>query len=206
MKILMVRHAMPEGAEKGKRFLGLTDEPLCDEGWQQALIAGQIIAEMLPPGKVRITASTLRRSMQTAWTIGRQIGDVILDIDDDLREIDMGTWDGRYLDEIRKEYPDEFEARGKDLWNYRTPGGETFAEAGERFRDAVSFIVRYALDDETVVIVSHGGVMRAGLSLMTDKSFDDWMKTDIPYACILVLNRTDSSDGDIRLELERIIA
>ena len=36
MKIVIVRHGQPAGAERGKRYLGLTDEPLSPEGRQQA--------------------------------------------------------------------------------------------------------------------------------------------------------------------------
>lgn len=205
MKVYLVRHGMPEGAEKGRRYLGLTDEPLCSEGQSQADNAGQLIAGMVLPGKVKVAASTLQRSIQTAMIISEHLGCDLLLIDDGLRELNMGIWDGRYLDEIKEAYPEEFEARGKDLWNYRIRDGETFREAGERFREALTDILSDQADDETVVIVAHGGVIRAGLSLMTDKPFDEWMKTDIPYTCVIVLNRTDSGNEGIRFEVERII-
>ena len=204
MKIYMVRHGMPQGAEKGRRYLGLTDEPLCKEGKRQADNAGQLIAGLVSSEKIRLASSTLRRSIQTAKIINEHIGCNYVEIDDELREIDLGVWDGKYAEDIRESCPEEYEARGRDLLNYRIPEGETFAEAGERFKDAVNEIVRWASDDEVFVIVAHAGVIRAGLSLMTDTSFEEWMKADIPYTCVIVLSGADRGNGEIRLEVERI--
>lgn len=203
MKIYMVRHGMPVGAEKGRRYLGVTDEPLCKEGKMQADAAGQLLSQLEPSGKIRIVSSTLTRSIQTAKIINEHLGCDFIEIDDELREIDLGEWDGRYSEDIRREFPEEYEARGKDLWNHRTPGGETFAETGERFRDALYEIVKWSGNDEVIVIVSHAGAINAGLSLMTDLTFEEMRAFRLPYAGIIAVQGNADDAGGLRAKIEK---
>lgn len=193
MKLYLVRHGKPEGSEKGKRFLGLTDEPLSERGIEQAHQLGSVIAAQESGKSVRIVSSSLSRCFKTALIIKEHLHGEFIETDRDLREINMGDWDGRYFDEIRREFPEEFEARGRDLWNYIVPGGESFAEAGERFRETLDNLVSRAAADDVIVIVSHAGVIRAGLSLMTEIPFEEWMKNRITYAGAVLLDVTDGN-------------
>ena len=188
MIIYIVRHGYPEGITDRKRYLGITDEALSDEGVRQACRIGSRIASEIGRKPVRIVSSPLIRCSETALIIKDYVMCGFVETDPDLREIDMGDWDGRYFDEIRAEYPDEFEARGRDLWNYRAPGGENFAEAGERFRKALERLTRWASKDDVIILVSHAGAIRAGMSLITGTPFDEWMKRKIPYGSSIVLD------------------
>ena len=202
MKIYLVRHGMPVGADKGRRYLGLTDEPLCTEGKMQADNAGRMLSQLEPAGHIRLVSSTLTRSIQTAQIINEHLGCDFIETDDELREIDLGKWDGRYTEDIEREFPEEYAARGADLWNHRTPGGETFAETGARFRDALYEIVKWCGDDEAIVIVSHAGAINAGLSLMTDLTFEEARALKIPYAGIIAVHGTADDAGGLRLKVD----
>lgn len=202
MKIYLVRHGMPVGADKGRRYLGLTDEHLCSEGRDQANNTGLLISQLEQRGNIRIAASTLKRSIETAKIINEYLGCDFIEIDDELREIDLGKWDGRYTEDIRNEFPEEYKAREADMWNHRTPGGETFAETGERFRDALYEIVKWSGDDEVIVIVSHAGAINAGLSLMTDFTFEDARSLKLPYAGMIEANGAADEKGGLRLTIE----
>ena len=186
MKIYIVRHGKPEGIESRKRYLGITDEALSDEGMEQANELGAQIADIEGPSDVRIVSSPLIRCFETALVIKEHLNCEFVETDQRLREIDMGTWDGRYFDEIQCEYPEEYEARGNDLWNYKAPEGENFRETGERFKAVAEGLTKWAAEDDVIIIVSHAGAIRAGLSLMTDTPFDEWMNTKIPYASAAV--------------------
>ena len=197
MKVYIVRHGYPEGITDRKRYLGITDEALSDEGVRQACRIGSRIASEIGRKPVRIVSSPLIRCSETALIIKDYVMCGFVETDPDLREIDMGDWDGRYFDEIKAEYPDEFEARGKDLWNYRAPGGESFSETGLRFRNVLGRLTKWASKDESIIIVSHAGAIRAGLSLITGTPFDEWMKRKIPYAGCIVLDITDNTVREI---------
>ncbi len=188
MKIYIVRHGYPEGITGRKRYLGITDEALSDLGMEQAAETGEMIAAAAGNIPVRIVSSPLTRCFETAMVIKEHVCCGFVETDPDLREIDMGDWDGRYLDEIKAECPDEFEARGRDLWNYKAPGGESFAETGARFRKAFDGLTRWASKDDVIIIVSHAGAIRAGMSLITGTPFDEWMKRKIPYGSSIVLD------------------
>ena len=195
MKLLIVRHGEPAGNERGKRFLGIFDAELSDRGLEQAYTAGKLIAEKAAGRDVSIVSSPLARSIQTASVIRDCLGCSPARIDPRLRELDMGTWNGKLFDDVRDEYPEEFYARGRDLWNYKAPGGENFAETGGRFKAALESIINEAPDDSIQIIVSHAGAIRAGLSLMTDTPFRIWMKKNIPYAGILQIEVTNGLIG-----------
>lgn len=203
MKIYLVRHGMPVGADKGRRYLGLTNEPLCKEGRDQADRTGQLLSQLVPSGNIRLVSSTLQRSIETAKIINEYLGCDFIEIDDEIREIDLGEWDGRYTEDISREFPEEYEARGADLWNHRTPGGETFAETGERFCDALYEIVKWSGDNDVVIVVSHAGAINAGLSLMTDLTFEEARALKLPYAGVIEVSGTADEKGGLRLTLNR---
>lgn len=187
MKFYIVRHGRPERAEQGKVFLGVTDVALSEAGAAQSGQAGAILKEKTGCRAVKIVTSPLMRCFQTASIIKEHVCCSSFETDPRLREIDMGIWDGKLIDDIRDEYPEEYRARGQDLWNYKVPEGESFAETGKRFCSALEDIIRNEPDDSIVIIVSHAGAVRAGLSLLTEMPFSTWMKRDIPYAGIAEL-------------------
>lgn len=189
MKLLFIRHGRPDTDPEEKRYIGITDVPLSDEGRAQAVMLGDRLVKEQDISRIKIYTSPLLRCVETAAIISDRLylagslsRPVIID---GLHEIDLGEWDGRSVSEIRESCPDEYEARGRDLWNYRTPGGETFAEAGERFCRAVEEIKAGSGDGDVIAVVSHAGVIRAGMSLMTGEAFDRWMKKNIPFAATI---------------------
>src|SRR5690606_31877148 len=79
--------------------------------------------------------------------------------DPELREVDLGSWQGLSRAEVQAHYPDEWAAwrRGDDL---RRGGGETYAELGDRMMRALDRIAeRHA--GEAVGVVSHGAAIKS---------------------------------------------
>ncbi|MBQ6470292.1 MAG: histidine phosphatase family protein [Lachnospiraceae bacterium] len=205
--IYVVRHGKPEGEAAEKRCLGITDVPLSEEGRAQAEALGERLAAELagaePGGGIRIISSPACRCFETAHIIGRRFPGPVIEAEPDLREIHMGIWDGKYFDEIRDTFPAEYEARGKDLWNYRVPGGESFAEAGARFRSVVEKLTRQTeRKEDAVIIVSHAGAVRAGISLLTGVPFEEMMRRRIPYAGITALKCGTDKTGGLIYEID----
>ena len=197
MRVYAVRHGRPEGVENRKRYLGITDEPLSDEGMETADDLGARIAESVGGRPARIVSSPLIRCYETALVIREHLNCGFVETDRDLKEINMGTWDGRYFDEIQAEFPEEYEARGRDLWNYRVPEGESFAETGARFKSVFDGLTKWAARDDVIVIVSHSGSIRAGVSLPTDTPFEEWMERKIPYTGMIVMDVDSGKITDI---------
>lgn len=106
-------------------------------------------------------SSDLRRARHTARPVAAALG-LALVVDARLREVDVGAWEGLTPAEAAEAFPDEHAAwrAGGDV---PRGGGESTPEAGAR---AASAIVAHAVeldDDQTLVVVSHGLVLRAAL-------------------------------------------
>lgn len=127
------------------------DSSLTELGELQASRLGQALSQ------VRfdlIYSSPSYRTVRTAEII-RGDREIPILTDARLREIGMGSWEGRLASDIREEWPEEYHA----YWNipalYRaTNGGETFHEVAER---VVAFLHELLSNNEgkTILIVTH---------------------------------------------------
>ena len=94
MKIWMIRHGMTAG-NREQRYVGTTDEPLCEEGRQQILAKGQMIA--LDYDIQNIYVSPMRRCRETAAILYPWSGQTVID---DFRECSFGTFEYRNYQEL----------------------------------------------------------------------------------------------------------
>jgi alpha-ribazole phosphatase/probable phosphoglycerate mutase len=77
----------------------------------------------------------------------------------DLREIDFGDFEGLAYDEIATRYPELYRQWMEAPTEVRFPNGESSCEMRGRVLEAFDAIER-EWKDQTVAIVSHGGVNR----------------------------------------------
>ncbi|MYM19144.1 histidine phosphatase family protein [Brevibacterium sp. 5221] len=181
-RLFLVRHGQT-AYNAQRRFQGQIDVALNERGEAQA----QAIAAHLAATESidRIVASDLTRARQTAQAIGRAAG-VDVEFDPGLREITVGEWEGLDRDEIHAQWPDllaEWNA-GADM---RPPGGESRNEAGRRVADAVERLVDQAGEDEVLVIVAHGAVIRGTAEIFLGL-------VDSPRATLGVLDNCDYAE------------
>jgi broad specificity phosphatase PhoE len=149
-EILLVRHGETDWNLEN-RVQGHTDRPLNHTGREQArALADRLAAETL----VAVFASDLVRARDTATIVARSHGlDVILD--PDLREKNFGSWEGLTDVEILERFPDAVRGQWGD--------GETTEAVAERVVAAIDRI-RTRHPAGTVLVVSHGGALRAILA------------------------------------------
>ncbi len=76
-------------------------------------------------------------------------------IDDRLREIAYGDWEGSTLAQMQARDPEVFARRQVDKWTVSPPGGETYASVHIRVRDWYDQVL------VDTVAVAHGGTARA---------------------------------------------
>jgi probable phosphoglycerate mutase len=91
-------------------------------------------------------------------------------LDDRLREIGYGVWEGSTLPESEASHPDVYAQRLLDKWTVAPPGGETYADVQVRVRDWYDSLLT------DTVAVAHGGTARAlmvALGLETPASAAD---------------------------------
>jgi broad specificity phosphatase PhoE len=160
-RLLLLRHAQSEWNALG-RWQGMADPPLSPRGREQAATAGRLL---VPWGISGAVSSDLQRARATAEAIAAELALVApIGIEPGLREYDLGAWSGLTRVEIEAGWPGEIEE-----WRHgrlvATPGGETRTAFVARISATVARIVADP-PAETVVVVTHGGVISAlGLAL-----------------------------------------
>lgn len=150
--ILLARHGETDWNRDG-RFQGHADPPLNDEGRRQS----KLLAEQLSTdGIAAVYSSDLRRAAETAHIVAQRLGLGVV-AEPALREIDVGSWSGLTRDEVAERFPEGF-AR----WRQGELGhdGETREQLANRVVPVVEAIAQ-AHPGETVLVVTHGGVIRA---------------------------------------------
>lgn len=165
-QLVLVRHGQTDSNASG-RFQGQQDVPLNQAGLQQA---DAVAARLARFRAGHVVSSDLARAVATAEAVASASG-LVVSVDARLREIDVGSWQGRTGAEVAAENP-WFEAAlasGRDF--RRSETGETATEAGERVREALTELAgRYR--GETTIVVGHGLSLRIGLSLLVGLGFE----------------------------------
>ena len=159
--IYYIRHGETAWNAEG-RLQGAQDVPLNDLGRRQAAQAGSILAELFArdgrdKASLAFVASPLGRARSTMDFVRAVLklppGGYALD--DRLREIGYGRWEGSTLAEMQAQDPELFARRQIEKWTMSPPGGETYASVQLRMRDWYNSLLT------DTVAVAHGGTARA---------------------------------------------
>src|SRR5258708_13944314 len=159
--IYYIRHGETAWNAEG-RLQGAQDTSLNELGRKQAIHAGRILADLFAREGPReqalaYVASPLGRARSTMELVRGALGLPLHDytIDDRLREIGYGDWEGSTLVQMQARDPEVFARRQADKWTVSPPGGETYASVQIRVRDWYDSVLA------DTVAVAHGGTARA---------------------------------------------
>jgi alpha-ribazole phosphatase len=153
-RIHLIRHGQVAGHDQ-PRYNGQADVGLTDLGMEQYHRLAERLADR------RITAcysSDLSRCVIGADIICARFGIKPVNCSQ-LRELNIGIWEGLTWDEINQRWPEEWRARMTDLVNYRVPGGENLLDLQARVMPLMAGIVERHRGEE-LLVVGHGGVNR----------------------------------------------
>jgi probable phosphoglycerate mutase len=174
--IYYIRHGQTEWNALG-RLQGAQDIPLNELGREQSAHAGHVLADLFRrdgqnASSIGFVASPLGRARQTMDLV-RGVLKLPLSgytIDDRLREIGYGEWEGSTLAEMQAKDPELFARRQIEKWTVAPPGGETYVAVQARLADWYR-----GLTTDTAA-AAHGGTLRAlmvALGLETPESAAD---------------------------------
>ena len=161
-RLILVRHGETDWNREG-RLQGGQDIPLNDLGRNQAAEAAGRLKALEPAyADLDYIGSPMQRARETMDILRRELALPAGEyrIDDRLRELTFGEWEGFTWRDIRKAEREQAHLRERDKWGFVPPGGESYRMLAERVRPVLEELKR-----ETV-IVSHGGVARAILALV----------------------------------------
>ena len=184
--IYYIRHGETSWNAQG-RLQGTRDIPLNDLGRQQAAHAGNVLADLLARdgrdmSSLPFVASPLGRARNTMELVRGRLdlpqGDYGLD--DRLREIGYGDWEGFTLAEQEAAHPDVFAARLLDKWSLPAPGGESYALVQLRMQQWAESLTG------DIVAVAHGGTARALMVALGHETPDSVSELPIQQGAVYV--------------------
>jgi probable phosphoglycerate mutase len=174
-ELLLARHGETDW-NATRRWQGRDDPPLNARGIEQAHeLADAVAGEEIDA----IYTSDLRRALQTAEIVGERLGLEVVPLAE-LREIDVGSWGGRRSADIEVEEPEAW-ARHLASWGTGWNDGETPEQLTERIVAALRRIASEHPDDR-VLVVAHGGVIRAVTAFSLGVEFADFTRGNVVIA------------------------
>ncbi|MBP1581668.1 MAG: histidine phosphatase family protein [Oscillospiraceae bacterium] len=152
-KIHFIRHGFTKANLNGQ-YIGITDMPICEEGFHQ-------LEEMRSynyPNVEKVYSSPLERCLQTALYLFD--GVEIMNISE-LREMDLGDFEGKTLEEMKDDLA--FNNWLRDNMNNPPPNGENGRDYVERLVKGLDKVIRDMMDQQ----VFEAAVVLSGTAIMT---------------------------------------
>ncbi|MBQ6708748.1 MAG: histidine phosphatase family protein [Clostridia bacterium] len=156
VKFIIIRHGYSKG-NKEKRFSGQMDVELDEVGYSQAAATAEYVSKNFHIDA--IYSSDLSRAYETVKPIAEALGMEIHKCKD-LREADVGNWQGKLVEEVKKEYPESFAFYKESPGFAKIGGAESYADVINRARKAIEKIAEEN-EGKTILIGTHGGVIRS---------------------------------------------
>ena len=145
----LLRHGEPVG---GRAYRGHgVDDPLSDKGWQQMWAA---VGDDAPWH--HIISSPMRRCSEFAGALSER-HDLPVTVDERLKEVGFGAWEGRTATEIRQDDNQAYENFYRDPVNARPAGAEPLDDFMRRVSAAYEDVVSL-YPGKHCLIVAHAGV------------------------------------------------
>ena len=180
--IYLLRHGEIVGSEK-KRYIGQTDVPLSSKGVRQAAWWKE---ELKHVEFATVYSSDLMRALDTARMVS-DLHESEIVVTAQLREIDLGDWDGELVKDIKTYSSDAWEKRGRHMASFRTPHGESFQDLHERTIPVFQKIAEAGQGN--VLVVAHAGVNRIMLCHVLKKPIQELFSIPQDYAALNRIGR-----------------
>ena len=181
MRLLLVRHAAHDLA--GRALAGRMPELSINE---QGRVQAQTLASCLMAEDIAaIHSSPQPRARDTVAPLAQRLG-LPVTIAPEFDEIDFGDWTGRSFDQVRDHDPAAWDQWVNRRSTARPPGGEAFVDVQRRALAGVERL-RRSHPDQTLLVASHGDVIKAVLAGVLGLSLDHLERFDIGCASLSVL-------------------
>jgi broad specificity phosphatase PhoE len=221
--LYLIRHGETEGSET-RRYKGHMDVPLSEHGAEQMKRLAKFISTEVQKCKsakatsalpdfctsalTSVYCSDLSRAVKSAELIAEPHGlkPVIIP---ELRERNFGVWEGMSFDEIKENYPEEFNAWADNPLKFSPMEGESTIKVRDRAVGALEIILNRNADNppippldkggrggvtssESIAIVSHGGINRILLCELLGIPLENIFRIEQDYGCLNVVELWDN--------------
>ena len=184
-RLLLVRHAAHDWLGRGipGRLPGVS---LNDEGRLQAQAVVQRLADVTVNA---IYSSPQQRTRETVAPLAARLG-MAVEIADEFDEIDFGDWTGRHFSQLEKDDAILWHRWIEQRSKAQPPGGEAFAQVVQRAMAGMQRL-RALHPGRTVLVLSHGDVIKAALASCLAMSLDQLEQFDIDPVSMSVVASVD---------------
>ena len=168
----------------GSAYIGRSDPALTELGWQQMeeAVAGAA-------GWQRIISSPRQRCLGFARQLAQQQG-CPLSVMDAFAEYDFGVMEGLTAQQVLDQYPGVLENFWNDPAGCPPPGAETLAAFEQRLKAGLAQVLAESAGS-SVLIICHGGVIRALRCLEQQQSVAQLLQYSAPHGELYSLQLTE---------------
>ncbi len=179
--IYLVRHGQTKW-NREEVFRGQADIPLNDFGRCQAEALGKTLRNEELNNPV-LVASPLKRATETAEIVSAHLDDISISKDSSYLDISYGEWEGKPLTEIRKKYPELYQAWLKHPEEVIFPGGETLKNAADRAEKGIFQAVKNNPEGHTIIF-AHRAINKVLLCRLLGLGEQGFWKIRQDTACL----------------------
>jgi broad specificity phosphatase PhoE len=135
--VYLARHGQTQWNVEGRKQ-GRLDSPLTPAGLAQVRRNAVMLSDETADG---IFASPIGRAYSTAQVFAKALR-LPLQAVEELSEVDHGEWSGLTAQEIEAGWPGQMAVRARAKYDFRFPGGESYADADVRAGRALAAVAR----------------------------------------------------------------
>ncbi|MGM0218523.1 histidine phosphatase family protein [Enterococcus sp. AZ126] len=178
-KIFLLRHGETEYNKLGK-YQGILDSPLTEVGVRQVRENAMLLKRKLDIEKeensIKFYSSPLGRAKASAEIIRTELGltNANITFDNDLEEVNIGSWNGKNVQEVRNNEPDVDAFN----WYFCSPDGENYTEVIKRCKSWINTVEQ--AKEETIIVMSHGLLGRVLRGCLVGLDYKESIYLDVP--------------------------
>lgn len=170
----LLRHGEVEG---GECYRGSQDDALTSDGKRQMQRA---VGDDCP--WEHIVCSPLIRCAEFAQEQANKYS-IPLVLDERLREIHFGGWEGYTANQLQSQYPDAIQRYWEDPLSHTPPNGENIQQFRSRVIAAWQDILEQ-YSGKQVLVITHAGPVRVIISNVLDLPLTSLFRFEVPSACL----------------------
>ncbi len=193
VRLVLVRHGLSSFNEKGL-VQGRTDDSyLTDKGYEQAFKSGEALSGI---NFDRVYSSPLVRAAETAKAIQKKLkGKHDIIYDQNLLEVNLSSWSGLTINEIKKKYPENYLIWKNDPENLKLDNNDnlTYEPIKELYDQANEFIdnilkIYSETDEANILIIGHNAILRCLILSLIGRPKKGFRKIKLDNASLSILN------------------
>ncbi len=194
VNIYIARHGETKWNIEG-RMQGFKNSDLTQRGISDARSLGESLKDI---DFDCIYSSPLGRALDTAKYI-RQDDNTKIILDDSLKELNLGLWEGMTHEEIKEKYPIQYNNFREHPESFESQGGESFLELIKRVEKGLNNIIKDE-NHENILIVTHTCVIKAISIIVKGNDVKDFW--NLPFINNTSLTILEVINKEIKVLLE----